>query len=298
MLVIIAAVGVWYGLSRKDASTTSQEGVRVSYACRDDKTISATIYPGEAGSVEAGEQPVPGGSAKVELSDGRDMTLAQTISASGVRYANSDESFVFWTQGNGALVLENNEEQSYIGCVRIAEVPSGSNLNEVYSNSEEGFSLRLPSLAFTAGENDSYVVDESFRNQQSPEKVLAGVRFTIPRAKTEGTNLSSDTYFSIESIPQTATCTADLFFDGGHATTMIEENGQQYSVASSSNAGAGNRYEEIVYAIPGTNPCVAMRYLIHHTAIQNYEPGTVEELDMEALLQEFDQIRSTLILNQ
>ncbi len=35
----------------------------------------------------------------LELSDGRSMTIPHAISADGARYANADESFVFWTRG-------------------------------------------------------------------------------------------------------------------------------------------------------------------------------------------------------
>lgn len=43
----------------------------------------------------------------LNLSDGRILTLPQTISASGARYANSDESFVFWNKGDTAFIDEN-----------------------------------------------------------------------------------------------------------------------------------------------------------------------------------------------
>ena len=35
------------------------------------------------------------------------LYLPQTISASGARYASSDESFVFWNKGNTAFIQEN-----------------------------------------------------------------------------------------------------------------------------------------------------------------------------------------------
>ncbi len=43
----------------------------------------------------------------LNLSDGRILTLPQTVSASGARYANSNESFVFWNKGDGAFIEEN-----------------------------------------------------------------------------------------------------------------------------------------------------------------------------------------------
>ena len=43
----------------------------------------------------------------LDLWDGRAITLPQARSADGARYANADESFVFWNKGNSALIQEN-----------------------------------------------------------------------------------------------------------------------------------------------------------------------------------------------
>jgi len=43
----------------------------------------------------------------ITLSDGRHFVLPQTVSASGARYSNSDESFVFWNKGDTAFIMEN-----------------------------------------------------------------------------------------------------------------------------------------------------------------------------------------------
>ena len=74
----------------------------VSYACKGDKTIKAVFY-----------------SEKVDLtlSDGRTMSLPQTMSASGIRYANADETFVFWSKGNTAFVTEGADaDPTFEGC--------------------------------------------------------------------------------------------------------------------------------------------------------------------------------------
>ena len=49
------------------------------------------------------------GSNRVDLSlpDGRKLTLAQVLSASGARYANADESIVFWNKGRTAFLQES-----------------------------------------------------------------------------------------------------------------------------------------------------------------------------------------------
>ncbi len=288
--LLVLALGGWYAFTHVSGPPGPAAPISVMYSCDGGKNISVVFHAGESKAPEkAGEQPIPTGSVDVSLSDGRSITLAQTISASGVRFANPDESFVFWNKGNGALVLENNEEKSYIGCIEVASVPDGSDLSQIYSSASDGFSLRLPA---------GYAKDESYAYQANPSKIFSGVKFTVPSSTAQGTNLGTDTYISIESIPQTKTCTADLFFDGATQAVEKTDGGMAYSFAESSGAGAGNRYEETVYALPGTNPCLAVRYFVHYGVIENYPAGTVKEFDKAALINQFDQIRRTLVISQ
>ncbi len=89
-----------------------------TYVCDAEKTIHATYYKGpDAPTPQAGEPPTPTGKVEVLL-DGTLQTLFQTISASGVRYANTDESLVFWSKGDEALVMRNNEmDLTYTNCI-------------------------------------------------------------------------------------------------------------------------------------------------------------------------------------
>ncbi|MDD2646827.1 MAG: MliC family protein [Patescibacteria group bacterium] len=95
----------------------SNIAAQTKYICEGNKTIEATLYKGETMPVRPGEPPIPSGSAKIILSDSRNFELPQTISADGTRYANADESLVFWSKGDGAIVLENGAEKNYINCV-------------------------------------------------------------------------------------------------------------------------------------------------------------------------------------
>ena len=159
----------------------------------------------------------------------------------------------------------------------------------MYENGTMGFSIRYPS-GYTA---------EVFKNTELGEdKAIYGVKFQIASSTAAGTNLGADTYLSVEEIPQVKTCTASLFINPGTATTMLEENGTTYSVASSTDAGVGNRYEEHVYAIQGTNPCIALRYFIHYSVFENYPAGSIARFDEAALMKQFDAIRSTLMIAQ
>jgi membrane-bound inhibitor of C-type lysozyme len=100
--------------------STNSPIAQATYLCDGGKTIQAAFYKGEEHAVEPGQPPVPSGSVKIVLSDGRSFDLAKTLSADGGRYANADESFVFWDKGDTALVLENGAEKDYKGCL-IAE---------------------------------------------------------------------------------------------------------------------------------------------------------------------------------
>ena len=55
------------------------------------------------------------GSVRLALSDGRKISLPQAVSASGARYANTDDSFVFWDKGDTAFITENGS-MTYSNC--------------------------------------------------------------------------------------------------------------------------------------------------------------------------------------
>src|SRR3989338_7025287 len=68
------------------------------------------------------------GSVRLALSDGRQLSLPQTVSASGAppragephaggRYANTDGSFVFWNKGITAFIEESGT-QTYESCLQ------------------------------------------------------------------------------------------------------------------------------------------------------------------------------------
>lgn len=109
------------------ATSSSGPIATAHYTCDGGKSIDAEFYQGAAVPSVAGQPPVPGGSVHVVLSDGREMTLKQTISADGVRYSNGDpsikegqpgaETFVFWSKGNSALVQENGSQAAYANCM-------------------------------------------------------------------------------------------------------------------------------------------------------------------------------------
>ncbi len=74
-----------------------------TYFCKDNKFISGTFRDNKVDLV---------------LSDHRQLSLSQAISASGARYANINESFVFWNKGNTAFITED-DEQTFGDCATL-----------------------------------------------------------------------------------------------------------------------------------------------------------------------------------
>jgi membrane-bound inhibitor of C-type lysozyme len=77
-----------------------------TFTCKDNKTIVATFHPGNDTSVE------------LALSDGRSKTVPRAISASGARYADPGDTFVFWNKGNTAFITEGAQgTETFSECV-------------------------------------------------------------------------------------------------------------------------------------------------------------------------------------
>ncbi len=85
---------------------TAAQSKTVTFACDAGKTIKATFYPTDDKFVD------------LVLSDGRNMSVPHAVSASGARYAKSDESFVFWNKGDTAFVTEGaSSTETYANCI-------------------------------------------------------------------------------------------------------------------------------------------------------------------------------------
>lgn len=116
-LVFGAGVLWWFAFGSHNIEKATPIST-VVYQCDEGRFISAAFYEGAPAPAPApGEPPVPVGSVELSLDGAASTTLAQTISASGIRYANTDESFVFWSKGDEALVMRNNAMDSvYTHC--------------------------------------------------------------------------------------------------------------------------------------------------------------------------------------
>jgi membrane-bound inhibitor of C-type lysozyme len=87
------------------ATPAPPDAIRARFTCKDGRKIQAIFTPGAHSSVA------------LTLSDGRQLALPQALSGSGARYANPDESFVFWNKGRTAFITESGK-RTYDGCVQ------------------------------------------------------------------------------------------------------------------------------------------------------------------------------------
>lgn len=126
--------------SNTSTTQTTQPDVVARFVCPTGAYIDAKFYNKE-----------PNNSVDITLSDGRNYKLPQVISASGARYANSDESFVFWNKGDMAFTLEND---------KIA-------LNECYTKSQEDSSTTSTNIV--GGNKETKIILDATNKKVSCE---------------------------------------------------------------------------------------------------------------------------------
>jgi membrane-bound inhibitor of C-type lysozyme len=91
-------------VEKRPAAQSAKQDKTVLFKCAGGKTIQATFHL-------PADQDV-----SLVLSDGRKLDVLHAVSADGARYANADESFVFWNVGDTAFVQEKGKT-TFDNCV-------------------------------------------------------------------------------------------------------------------------------------------------------------------------------------
>lgn len=103
ILILGIIIGIIQDKPKQPTQPTPQIN-NVSYKCDDSKTIQATFFEDRV---------------ELELSDKRSLMLMQGMSASGIRYINTDESITFWSKGNTAFMQEGKKDTiTFANCVQ------------------------------------------------------------------------------------------------------------------------------------------------------------------------------------
>ncbi len=164
--------------------------------------------------------------------------------------------------------------------------PEIQDFSKSYESFPYKFSIYLPK---------KYSINENYSYPFLPSRSINGVSFGIEEDDYKGTNLSKDSYISVEMVSDTSIpCNVESFLDNvSYDGTVEEQDNHIFAVASSTDAAAGNRYEQIVYVTPVNNGCSAIRYFIHYGVFENYPEGSIVEFDKQKLINKFDAIRKS-----
>jgi membrane-bound inhibitor of C-type lysozyme len=276
-------------------STTGQAGWSIeevaTYQCANNVSLKATFHKRSVKiQTTPNEPPQPTGSVTLELSDGQTLDLPQTISADGVRYADANDTFVFWSKGNSALIQQNgSSSSSYRNCIVVA--PEIDNLTQIFYSQDLGLTLRYPSGWQLAPTSSSDV-----GGLTSKVDVIADI--TVPESMTKDTNLGTDSGVRVAQLPQVDTCTPNMFLTDAGAVGTSTLNGVTYLVSSTEDAGAGNRYSLTAYVKESVQPCIAVITYIHTSVLENYPAGTVGAYDATAFTNDFAAIRDSIKVAQ
>lgn len=299
VILMIASFLVWehkdapylskfLGTKSPRSTSTAQFVTKATFVCNNNQTIIASFFN------PASSSPETLGSVSLILSDGRSKILTKIMSASGAKYSNADDSFVFWNKGNTAFIEEGSAQtETYTNCTTASGISGVENWN-TFASSTMHLSVRYPT-DYTLQRTYTYTLN----GPDGP--AIQGVKMIIPPTLYQGTNLSGyDTGVSIEQLPAaTSTCSALAFLPQvGLVEKSVKDLGVSYLTASLSGAGAGNRYDETVYTLKSAPVCTAVRYFIHSTNIGNYTEGSVKEYDKKTLLAQFDKIRESVVLER
>ncbi len=167
----------------------------------------------------------------------------------------------------------------------VVEEPVATDLT--FASSTMGFALTYPA---------EFILDEQFAyTGVSAEKPIYGVKFGVPTSMTQGTNLSSESGVSVEVLPRANNCTGDIYLLANVRARAETEGAVTYSVASSTVTEDGETTEEIVYAYPSSEPCIAVRYFLQSSEVDATATGT-RAFDRSATVAAFDAIRRSVVV--
>lgn len=103
LFVIVFFLGFGIGRRFENNFILGEPSNSAEFTCAENKTIHADFYKNFV---------------YIQTGVWKDVYLPQTISASGARYATSDESIVFWNKGNTAFVTEGSPDNiTYKDCI-------------------------------------------------------------------------------------------------------------------------------------------------------------------------------------
>ncbi|MFA5000886.1 MAG: MliC family protein [Candidatus Paceibacterota bacterium] len=226
-LVVVSIIGIGFYWSRQSKVIPAGGVINaVTFNCQDEKAIDAIFFKNRV---------------ELTLNDGRHWLLNQTISASGARYANEDESFVFWNKGDTAFITENGVT-TFANCV-LAE------------NNQTGIAEQYFSQNFK-----KFVDNKTGITFEYPDQLLTK-------------------YISAVNWPPKAQDLNKPFACVETAKQII--NGQDYCVTKTSEGAVGSIYTTYTYAFPYNNTTLTLNFTLRLVQCGNYDDPKKSECEQE-----------------
>lgn len=149
-------------------------------------------------------------------------------------------------------------------------------------------------MKFSVSYSPEFVLEEPYAyTRVSPTKPISGVKFRVPASFTQGTNLASDSGVSVEQLPRANKCVGDIYLKANVRAVPLAEGTTNFSAATSTETVGADTFEEAVFAITGSSPCIAVRYFLHTTSATGTATST-QQFDRAGVIAAFETIRRSL----
>ncbi|MFZ2804167.1 MAG: MliC family protein [Patescibacteria group bacterium] len=252
-------------------TSTSPVIANANYSCDGSKTISA-VYSS--------------GTVQLTLSDGRQLTMPQTVSGSGIRYEQGQgtpQDIIFWSEGPNAFLSENGTN-TYEDCVAGTTTAHASG-SKTFTDQGQTFSFTYPSNLTVSGGGVGYTSDWSYNFATTTGLLLAEV--DLPSSMQPNTNLV-DAKLTVGTSADTEAIATCLTQPSGYQQTPssapVTVNGVTFTKFISGDNGAGNIYDITSYRTLRNSQCYAVEYVIHSGNIGNYDPSAgISMFDEQAI---------------
>lgn len=226
----------------------------INYSCDNGSTIAASFSTS---------------SAALTLSDGRQLTLPQIVSADGAQYQQG--TILFVTKGDQGFLQENGNT-TYSNCIANSDTTAVNGI-KTFIDQGKTFSFNYPDAFTLAGGGIGYT--ESWKTNSDSTLGLILATVNVPQSYQPKTNFG-DAKFTVGTSSDPAAVSSCLTDTSGAGVTKSTAtiNGTTYTKFVSTDAGAGNRYETTSYRIVKNSQCYAIEYTIHYAVLDNFPPSS------------------------
>jgi hypothetical protein len=201
--------------------------------------------------------------------------------------------------GDGAYIYKDKENLTYQSMPQVGCTQFNSLIQNTYTDSAKTFSITYPKdfiFVASGAKNSKFPTQQWMSGATVKGSSLATVY--IPRAFQPKTNFGEATVNVGVSSDKIAiqSCTSPQPNAGQVSIGNANINGINFSIVSSTDAGAGNFYDVTSFRAVYKNKCYNIETVIHSTNVGNYSPDQgITAFDKDAVQKVLDGIVNSFI---